>query len=80
MDFNKARLLYHIVFFMYSGISVSGQSTHVQGRVLQQNTKTPVENENVDLSKQDSEYLKGTTTDTIRRDEFENLQTDNYVL
>ena len=80
MDFNKARLLYLIVFFLYSGLSVSGQSIHVSGRVLQQNTQTPVEFANVVLFKQDSVFLKGTTTDTIGRFEFENLPTDNYVL
>lgn len=78
--FNKARLLYLIVFFLYSGLSVSGQSIHVSGRVLQQNTQTPVEFANVVLFKQDSVFLKGTTTDTIGRFEFENLPTDNYVL
>lgn len=77
MDFNKARLLYLIVFFLYSGLSVSGQSIHVSGRVLQQNTQTPVEFANVVLFKQDSVFLKGTTTDTIGRFEFENLPTDN---
>lgn len=80
MYFNKARLLYLIVFFLYSGLSVSGQSIHVSGRVLQQNTQTPVEFANVVLFKQDSVFLKGTTTDTIGRFEFENLPTDNYVL
>src|SRR5574344_542464 len=71
MGFNKARLLYLIVFFLYSGLSVSGQSIHVSGRVLQQNTQTPVEFANVVLFKQDSVFLKGTTTDTIGRFEFE---------
>lgn len=67
MDLNKKHLLYLIVFFLYSGLSVSGQSIHVSGRVLQQNTQTPVEFANVVLFKQDSVFLKGTTTDTIGR-------------
>ncbi len=80
MYFNKARLLYLIVFFLFINLNVSGQSNSISGKILNQSTKEPVGSADIVLFKQDSVFLKGTTADTIGRFEFANLPSDNYVL
>lgn len=80
MDLNKKQAIYLIVFFLLSVVNAFGQSIHLSGRILQQKKQTPVEFATVILFRQDSVFLKGTTTDSIGRFEFENLQMENYVL
>lgn len=80
MDLQRTHLLYLILFFLCSVPNVSGQSIHIQGRVLHQNSQTPIEFANVVLDTQDSVLLKGTMTDITGKFAFENLHTGNYLL
>lgn len=70
MDLNKIKLLYLIVLFLLSGLSVFGQSLSISGKILNQSTQKPVQYASVALFKQDSLLLKGVATDSTGRFHF----------
>ena len=80
MDLNKKHLVYLIVFLLFLSSNAFGQSNSISGRILNRNTKGPIEYASVVLSKQDSIFLKGTTTDSIGKFAFTGLTFDDYVL
>jgi hypothetical protein len=80
MDTNKKCFLLLILFFLFIAFNVSGQQLSVSGRVQTQNTHIPVKYASVILSKQDSIFLKGTTTDSIGIFGLNNLSADSYIL
>ncbi len=80
MDLNKIKLLYLIVLFLLSGLSVFGQSLSISGKILNQSTQKPVQYASVALFKQDSLLLKGVATDSTGRFHFFNLAPDDYIL
>ena len=80
MDLNKIKLLYLIVLFLLSGLSVFGQSLSISGKILNQSTQKPVQYASVALFKQDSLLLKGVATDSTGRFHFFNLTPDDYIL
>lgn len=80
MDLNKTRLLYLIIFSLFTGLSAFGQSGKISGTIVNQNTKKPILYASIVLFKQDSIYLTGTTADSTGRFEFSNLVPNDYVL
>lgn len=81
MDLNKKHLLYFItLLLLFPGMDMFGQSVAISGRILNQDSRKPVEYASVAIFREDSLFVKGAVTDSVGRFDLPDIEPDDYLL